>query len=63
MHQRTGRDPRANARTAKSRTPIAVLEQQRDRIMSISLDVNALNKSCSVEVATGFALPRLADQP
>ena len=48
------RDPR---RKLPARTPIAVLEQLRDRIKCISFNMNALDTSCSVEAATGFALP------
>ena len=43
---------RDSSRNLPDRTPTGVLEQQRDRIRRISLDMNALNKSCSVEMAT-----------
>ena len=43
------------SRKLPARTPTAVLEQRRDRIRSISLDMNAFSKSCSVEMATSSA--------
>ena len=45
------------SRKLPDQNPIAVLEQLRDRIKPISLNMNAMNKSCSAEAATGFALP------
>ena len=45
IFQRT-REP---SRKLPARSPTAVLEQLRDRIRSISLDMDALDKSCSVE--------------
>ena len=39
------------SRKLPSRSPTVVLEQLRDRIRSISADMHALNKSCSVELA------------
>ena len=45
IFQRT-REP---SRKLPARSPTAVLEQLRDRIRSISLDMNAHDKSCSVE--------------
>ena len=44
---------RDTSRKLPARTPTAALEQLRDRIRSIFLDMNAFNKSCSVEMATG----------
>ena len=49
-------DPRLESQLP-ARTLIAVLEHLRDRIQYISLDINSLNKSCSVEAAIDFALP------
>ena len=48
------RDPN---RKLPDRAPTAALNELRDRIKSVSLDIDALSKSCSVEAATGFAFP------
>ena len=44
------RDP-----SRKFRSPTVVLEQLRDRIRSVSLDMHAFNRSCCVETATSSA--------
>ena len=55
VSSRTLEQTRDPTRKLPARTPTVVREQQRDRIRSISLDMNALNRSCSVEMATSSA--------
>ena len=60
--QRTLDQIRDPSRQLPARTPTPILEQLRDRIVAIALDMNALNQSCSVESATSRA-PQLPPRP
>ena len=57
--QRTLDQIRDPSRQLPSRTPTAVLEQQRDQIQAIALDISALNQSCNVDSST----PRASQEP
>ena len=59
--QQTLEQSRDPGRRVRARSPIAVLEQLRDRIHGFSQDMHALNKSCCVEMATSSA-PSAATQ-
>ena len=50
--QRTLDQIRDPSRQLPSRTPTAVLEQLRDRIQAIALDMSALNQSCNMDSNT-----------
>ena len=53
--QRTLEQTRDPSRKLPALSPTVVLEQQRDRIRFICLDMHSLNKSCCVEKATSSA--------
>ena len=61
--QRTLDQIRGPSRQLPSGTPTGILEELRDRIQAIALDMSALNQSCNVESNTPRAPKVLSDLP